>query len=52
LRSVRLIALSGYGQPDDVEQAREAGFDLHLTKPVDLEKLELEIFHMQSTAAS
>jgi PAS domain S-box-containing protein len=52
LRSVRLIALSGYGQPDDVEQAREAGFDLHLTKPVDLEKLEIEIFHMQSTAAS
>ena len=30
-----LIALTGYGQPDDVKRAREAGFDAHLLKPVD-----------------
>jgi CheY-like chemotaxis protein len=30
-----LIALSGYGQEEDQRRAREAGFDLHLTKPVD-----------------
>jgi CheY-like chemotaxis protein len=30
-----LIALSGYGQQDDVRTARQVGFDRHLTKPVD-----------------
>jgi signal transduction histidine kinase/CheY-like chemotaxis protein len=41
-RHVRMIALTGYGQPHDVQQARCAGFDGHLVKPVhypDLEKL-------------
>lgn len=36
----RLVALSGYGQPKDVAQALEAGFDNHLVKPVDPEELE------------
>jgi signal transduction histidine kinase/CheY-like chemotaxis protein len=36
---VRLIALTGYGQQEDQRLAREAGFDLHLTKPVDFEEL-------------
>lgn len=30
-----LIAVSGYGQPKDVEQAKAVGFDHHLVKPVD-----------------
>ena len=30
-----LIALSGYGQEEDRRKARAAGFDRHLTKPVD-----------------
>jgi CheY-like chemotaxis protein len=33
--TVRLIAVSGWGQPDDIKRAEEAGFDQHLTKPVD-----------------
>ncbi len=37
--SVFLIALTGYGQEDDREKARKAGFNLHLTKPLDPEKL-------------
>lgn len=37
---VRLVAISGYGQPKDKDAASEAGFDQHLTKPVDLNKLE------------
>ena len=37
---LRLIALTGYGQPEDVRRARAAGFDAHLVKPVDLAKLE------------
>jgi two-component system, chemotaxis family, CheB/CheR fusion protein len=34
-RAVRLIAVSGYGQPQDRARSREAGFDAHLVKPVD-----------------
>jgi CheY-like chemotaxis protein len=34
-----LIALTGYGQDKDRRKAREAGFDHHLTKPVDLDGL-------------
>jgi len=30
-----MIAISGYGQPDDRKRSREAGFDDHLVKPVD-----------------
>ncbi len=36
---LRLIALTGYGQAEDQRQAYAAGFDLHLTKPVDPAKL-------------
>ena len=40
LQGVRLIALTGYGQSEDQRRARDAGFDLHLTKPVDPTALE------------
>jgi CheY-like chemotaxis protein len=33
--NVRLIALTGYGQDDDLRAAFDAGFEQHLTKPVD-----------------
>ncbi|MCH2242284.1 MAG: response regulator, partial [Aquabacterium sp.] len=39
-RIARMIALSGYGTAEDQRLAREAGFDLHLTKPVDYGALE------------
>ena len=32
---IRLIALTGYGQPEDRRKAVEAGFDAHVAKPVD-----------------
>jgi signal transduction histidine kinase len=35
----RLIALTGYGQAEDMRQAIKAGFDAHLTKPVNLDQL-------------
>jgi signal transduction histidine kinase/CheY-like chemotaxis protein len=35
----RLVALTGYGQPEDQRRARDAGFDEHLTKPVDPDEL-------------
>src|SRR5262249_58709899 len=33
-QSVRLVAITGYGQPADRSRALEAGFDVHLTQPV------------------
>jgi PAS domain S-box-containing protein len=39
VRSVRLIALSGYGQEQDKERSAAAGFDLHLIKPTDIDTL-------------
>ena len=41
--SVRLIALTGYGQPADRERALEAGFDVHLLKPIPPEVLAREL---------
>ena len=35
-----LIALTGWGQPEDRQRSAEAGFDRHLVKPVDLDALE------------
>jgi CheY-like chemotaxis protein len=37
---VVLIAMTGWGQDKDKREARAAGFDAHLTKPVDPEELE------------
>jgi len=34
-----LVAVSGYARPEDRASALAAGFDEHLPKPVDLEKL-------------
>jgi signal transduction histidine kinase/ActR/RegA family two-component response regulator len=34
-REARLIAVTGYGREEDRRRSKEAGFDLHLTKPVD-----------------
>jgi DNA-binding response OmpR family regulator len=36
---VRLIALTGYGTEADRQRSAEAGFDAHLTKPVDIDRL-------------
>ena len=35
-----LVAVTGYGQDDDQRRARDAGFDLHLTKPADPNAIE------------
>ncbi|ELP31045.1 chemotaxis protein CheB [Rhodopirellula baltica] len=38
--SIKLVALTGYGQDKDREAVRESGFDLHLVKPLNPEKLD------------
>jgi PAS domain S-box-containing protein len=39
LRATRLVALSGYAQPEDRRRSAEAGFDAHLAKPAGLDEL-------------
>jgi PAS domain S-box-containing protein len=36
---LRLVALTGYGQPQDIQRSAAAGFDAHLVKPVSLQAL-------------
>ena len=45
---VRGIALTGLGTEEDVRQSREAGFETHLTKPVDFQTLEAVVRRLAS----
>jgi len=40
MRDMRLVAMTGYGQEEDRRLTQEAGFQLHLVKPVDFNKVE------------
>jgi two-component system CheB/CheR fusion protein len=44
--SIKLVAMSGYGQPEDVRAAEAAGFDRHLTKPLDPRRLAAALREM------
>jgi PAS domain S-box-containing protein len=39
LAPVTLVALTGYAQPEDVARAKDAGFDKHLAKPLEIDVL-------------
>ena len=39
-RDVFLLAVTGWGQEDDIARAKAAGFTEHLTKPVDPDRVE------------
>ena len=39
-QDVRLVAISGYAQPEDVTRAAQAGFDEHIAKPCGPEQIE------------
>jgi CheY-like chemotaxis protein len=49
LAQIRLVSITGYGQHSDKMRAKEAGFDVHLVKPVDLGVIETVL---AETAAS
>ncbi|MCR9119928.1 MAG: response regulator, partial [bacterium] len=36
---IHLIALTGYGQPDDIRRSEAAGFNEHLVKPIKMDQL-------------
>jgi PAS domain S-box-containing protein len=40
LKDTYLVAISGYGQEADQQRARDAGFDLHMTKPINPDQLD------------
>ncbi len=40
-----IVAVSGYGQPEDRERSRQAGFDDHLVKPVHQDALVTVLQH-------
>ena len=43
LENLRLVAVTGYGQDSDRQKTREAGFDHHLVKPVDIDAVEAAV---------
>ena len=45
MENLCLAAVTGYGQPDDRRRAREAGFQHHFIKPVDLQMLQDVLAH-------
>ena len=48
---VRLVALTGYGFPEDRAQSLQAGFACHLVKPVDADTLQRELLDARLRAA-
>jgi CheY-like chemotaxis protein len=35
-----LVAVTGYGQPEDRQRSKEAGFDYHLVKPISVDEVQ------------
>jgi CheY-like chemotaxis protein len=48
-RHIHLIALTGYGLEEDRQRSLEAGFDLHLVKPIHAEDLHIAIQAVKDT---
>lgn len=46
LKDTVMIAMSGYGQPSDRQRSLQAGFDLHLSKPADVDEV---LRHLSTT---
>lgn len=49
---IHIIAMTGWGQPEDLQRSKEAGFDDHLVKPIDLSKLSVLIGAVPRSASS
>ena len=50
LRKTRLVAVTGYGQDSDRARARDAGFDDHVVKPIDIDRLTSIIGDLSQSA--
>jgi CheY-like chemotaxis protein len=47
-QGVKGIALTGFGMSQDIRRSKEAGFDFHLTKPVDVAELRTVLRKLSS----
>lgn len=43
---VHKIIISGHGDPDDIARSKAAGFDAHLTKPIDIGLLQRTVWQL------
>ena len=50
-KSITIVAVTGWGQPEDRRRSEAAGFDLHLVKPLDPRLLLTRIAELRSAAA-
>ena len=50
-RPTTIVALSGWGQEEDRQRARSAGFDHHLIKPVEIDALQALLRTLETTPA-
>jgi CheY-like chemotaxis protein len=48
LAGLQLVALTGYGQSEDKQRTRAAGFDDHLVKPVEMKTLRAALARTRS----
>ena len=48
---IRLVAVTGYGQPSDHERSRAVGFDAHLVKPIALDELARVLDRLRQSSA-
>ncbi|HTL91619.1 MAG TPA: hypothetical protein VL176_04695 [Steroidobacteraceae bacterium] len=46
-----LVAVTGWGQEEDVERAHAAGFDHHMTKPIDPAAIQSLLHQIDQSAA-
>jgi CheY-like chemotaxis protein len=51
LAGIRLIALTGYGLETDRQRSKNAGFEAHMVKPVDLERLNSVLLQDSAVAS-
>jgi CheY-like chemotaxis protein/anti-sigma regulatory factor (Ser/Thr protein kinase) len=49
-KDIRLVALTGYGFPEDRAQSKQAGFARHLVKPVEPDMLQRELSSLNKAA--
>ncbi len=49
-RRIMLVAMTGYGKEEDRRRSQEAGFNVHLVKPVNLEDLQMILNQPESLA--
>jgi CheY-like chemotaxis protein len=43
---IKAVAITGFGRDEDIRRSKEAGFDFHLVKPVDLQELQNVLEHV------